>query len=136
MTKRSIEELSLGPSEVRLDSPEMTPMLPTPEPEAPQTPQRKVAHLEHQYFASEAMKCTLPPHRSPCVFSTYEDYEVHYKQFHVNRCSECGKNFPSERFLNLHIEENHDPLMEAKRARGEKTVSHLHLSLIAQVYGL
>ncbi|KAF7630126.1 hypothetical protein AFLA_010755 [Aspergillus flavus NRRL3357] len=33
----------------------------------------------------------------------------------------CGKNFPTDRFLNLHIEENHDPLIAAKKDRGEKT---------------
>jgi hypothetical protein len=68
------------------------------------------------------MQCTLPPHRVPVSFSSYEDYEVHYQQFHVNRCSECGKNFPSEQFLTLHIEEYHDPLMEARREKGERTV--------------
>ncbi|KAJ6185584.1 hypothetical protein N7519_006885 [Penicillium mononematosum] len=50
-----------------------------------------------------------------------EDYEVHYLQSHVNRCSECSKNFPTGHFLNIHIEENHDPLAAARRARGDKT---------------
>jgi hypothetical protein len=59
-------------------------------------------------------------------FSSYEEYEVHYVKVHVNRCSECGKNFPTERFLSLHIEENHDPLIEAKKERGEKTVASSH----------
>lgn len=68
------------------------------------------------------MKCTLPPHREVISFSTYDEYNVHYAQTHVNRCVECGKNFPIDRFLALHIEENHDPLIEARRARGEKTV--------------
>jgi hypothetical protein len=40
----------------------------------------------------------------------------------VNRCSECHKNFPDEHFLHLHIGENHDPINEAKRDKGEKTV--------------
>lgn len=40
----------------------------------------------------------------------------------MNRCVECGKNFPTDLFLNLHIEENHDPLTAARRERGEKTV--------------
>lgn len=123
MAKRSVEELSLGPSEPHSNAPQRPSMLPTPDPETPEAPQRKIAHLEQQTSMLEVMKCTLPPHRTAYTFSNYEDYEVHYKQFHVNRCSECGKNFPSERFLNLHIEENHDPLMEAKKARGEKTVS-------------
>lgn len=124
MAKRSVDGLSLGTSEPHSYAPQRPSMLPTPDPETPATSQRKMAHLEQQTSVSEVMKCTLPPHRAAYTFSNYEDYEVHYKQFHVNRCSECGKNFPSERFLNLHIEENHDPLMEVKKARGEKTVSY------------
>ena len=71
----------------------------------------------------EVMHCSLPPHRETLSFTSYEDYEVHYLQSHVNRCSECSKNFPTGHLLNLHIEENHDPLAAARRARGDKTVS-------------
>lgn len=71
----------------------------------------------------EAMHCALPPHRETLSFTSYEDYEVHYQQAHVNRCAECSKNFPTGHFLNLHIEENHDALAAARKARGEKTVS-------------
>lgn len=71
----------------------------------------------------EAMHCALPPHRETLSFASYEDYEVHYHQAHVNRCAECSKNFPTGHFLNLHIEENHDALAAARKARGEKTVS-------------
>jgi hypothetical protein len=46
----------------------------------------------------------------------------------VNRCSECSKNFPTGHLLNLHIEENHDPLAAAMRARGDKTVSTSFIS--------
>ncbi|KAF2492133.1 hypothetical protein BU16DRAFT_529501 [Lophium mytilinum] len=66
------------------------------------------------------MKCLLPPHQ-PLNFTSFEDYEVHYQKAHVNRCSECYKNFPSDHYLGLHIAENHDPLNEIKRSRGEKT---------------
>ncbi|KAL4942644.1 hypothetical protein BDV06DRAFT_191717 [Aspergillus oleicola] len=69
----------------------------------------------------EAMRCTLPPHTHPLTFTSYTDYEVHYRQSHVNRCTQCGRNFPTELFLTLHIEENHDSLMAARRGRGEKT---------------
>lgn len=71
----------------------------------------------------EVMHCSLPPHRETLSFTSYEDYEVHYLQSHVNRCSECSKNFPTGHLLNRHIEENHDPLAAARRARGDKTVS-------------
>ncbi|KAL8719018.1 MAG: hypothetical protein Q9225_003919 [Loekoesia sp. 1 TL-2023] len=68
-----------------------------------------------------AMKCSLAPHPETLTFPTFEDFEVHYAQVHTNRCSECHKNFPTEHFLSLHISENHDPLIEARRAREEKT---------------
>ncbi|KAI9837475.1 MAG: hypothetical protein M1819_007123 [Sarea resinae] len=69
------------------------------------------------------MQCHLPPHRTPLSFPSYTAYETHYAQAHLNRCSECHRNFPSEHFLSLHIAENHDPLNEVRRARGEKTYS-------------
>ncbi|KZF22542.1 hypothetical protein L228DRAFT_267938 [Xylona heveae TC161] len=67
------------------------------------------------------MRCSLPPHREALPFVSYEEFEIHYAKFHANRCVECRKNFPSEHFLGLHISENHDPLNEARKARGEKT---------------
>lgn len=76
-------------------------------------------HPSHSTAA--AMKCSLPPHHETLAFSTFEDFEIHYAKEHANRCSECRKNFPTNHFLELHIEENHDPLSDARRARGEKT---------------
>ncbi|KAL8942094.1 MAG: hypothetical protein Q9216_001860 [Gyalolechia sp. 2 TL-2023] len=70
---------------------------------------------------SVAMKCSLAPHSETLTFTTFEDFEVHYAQVHTNRCSECQRNFPTEHFLSLHISENHDPLVEARRAKEEKT---------------
>ncbi|OMP82985.1 Zinc finger protein 511 [Diplodia seriata] len=69
--------------------------------------------------APAVMKCQLPGHR-PLEFATYEEYDVHYHKTHVNRCSECKKNFPSELILGLHFAEIHDPINEARKARGEK----------------
>lgn len=66
------------------------------------------------------MRCSLPPHK-PLSFSTYEDYETHYQKDHTNRCIECGKNLPTGHFLELHIAENHDPIVASKRDAGEKT---------------
>ena len=71
----------------------------------------------------EVMRCSLPPHRDTIAFASYEEYEVHYAKVHTNRCLECRKNFPTEHFVGLHIAENHDPLNEARKARGEKIVS-------------
>ncbi|KAI5294767.1 hypothetical protein KEM52_003229, partial [Ascosphaera acerosa] len=67
------------------------------------------------------MRCTLPPHCAAVPFASYDDYEVHYAQQHVNRCAQCGRNFPTAHYLALHIEGNHDALVVARRARGEKT---------------
>ena len=72
------------------------------------------------------IQCALTPHPTPLSFSSYADYDVHYAKVHSNRCSECNKNFPSEHFLKLHIAENHDPINEARRARGDKIVCHPH----------
>jgi hypothetical protein len=52
---------------------------------------------------------------------------VHYQKTHMNRCSECQKNFPDQHILHLHISENHDPFSAAKRDRGEQTVGALSL---------
>ena len=81
------------------------------------------------------MQCILPPH-AVLSFPTYAAYEIHYEQTHRNRCSECWKNFPTEHFLDLHIGEHHDPLNEARRAKGEKTVCALpypHMRVSLQV---
>ncbi|TVY84901.1 Zinc finger protein [Lachnellula suecica] len=67
------------------------------------------------------MKCSLPGHRETLSFPSIESYEVHYNKTHLNRCLECRKNFPTEHFLNLHIEENHDALVSVRKERGEKT---------------
>ncbi|KAL2270390.1 hypothetical protein VTJ83DRAFT_2574 [Remersonia thermophila] len=69
------------------------------------------------------MRCSLPPHKGTEVFSTYAEYESHYRQQHSNRCAQCRKNFPSARFLELHIEETHDAFVQARRERGERTYS-------------
>ncbi|BCR85049.1 uncharacterized protein ACHE_20507S [Aspergillus chevalieri] len=91
---------------------------------SPATPQGRSKQLHLQDTVNptvEVMRCSLPPHRETISFASYADYEVHYRQAHVNRCVECAKNFPTDLFLNLHIEENHDSLMIVRRERGEKT---------------
>ncbi|KAJ5191671.1 uncharacterized protein N7498_010656 [Penicillium cinerascens] len=113
MSKRS-RSLSRSPSLDLESSRSPTPKTATPEPDS------KILH-RHPDPVAEVMQCALPPHRETLSFSSYEDYEVHYRQAHVNRCSQCSKNFPTGHFLNLHIEENHDPLASARRARGDKT---------------
>ena len=83
----------------------------------------KHKQVDVQAPASRApvMKCSLPPHKNALEFHTQEEYEVHYLKEHTNRCSSCGKNFPTAHFLGLHIEENHNALRETLQAKGEKT---------------
>lgn len=84
----------------------------------------KIVHLDADSAVSDqpaVMKCSLPPHE-PLSFTSFEDYDVHYQKTHMNRCSECHKNFPDEHFLGLHIAENHDPIRAARQDKGEKTV--------------
>ncbi|KAJ4360537.1 uncharacterized protein N0V89_001102 [Didymosphaeria variabile] len=99
--------------------------------EAPPTPSSrdqsvevKLVHLDAESAVSDqpaVMQCSLSPH-GPLTFASFEDYDVHYQKMHMNRCSDCQKNFPDQHFLGLHIAENHDPISAAKRDRGEKTL--------------
>lgn len=83
----------------------------------------KIIELDEGDFApaiTTTMQCSLPPHR-PLAFDTAEDFDTHYAKEHTNRCSSCGKNFPSTHYLSLHLDENHNPVREALAAKGEKT---------------
>ncbi|KAF9179102.1 hypothetical protein BGZ51_007251 [Haplosporangium sp. Z 767] len=55
------------------------------------------------------------------TFSTLAAYEHHYETNHRYICQACGKFFPSEKWLDLHIREVHDILIRIRRERGEKT---------------
>jgi len=102
---------------------------PTPPPTTTQYPSQfsKIIQLDsesgEQTPSATQMLCSLAGHRQTLSFASYEEYEVHYNKAHVNRCLECRKNFPTDHFLNLHIEETHDALVSVKRERGDKTVS-------------
>jgi hypothetical protein len=94
----------------------------------------KIPHVDADTARSAkhtVMKCMLPPHK-PLTFDSYEEYDIHYLKTHVNRCTECQKNFPDEHFLHLHIAENHDPINAAKRDRGEKTVGIFSLKRLCE----
>lgn len=69
-----------------------------------------------------AMRCPLPPH-PPLLFPTAAAYEAHYLSSHTHRCSACLRNFPSARYLDLHIAETHDPIVAARRDAGEKVLA-------------
>lgn len=50
-------------------------------------------------------------------------YELHYEAVHRNVCSVCHKIFPGEEWLQLHLDEFHDVILQMKKDRGEKIVS-------------
>lgn len=93
--------------------------------------QEHPSHTKHKFrqtdsnlyllHPSRMIQCALAPHTEAVCFETQEEHEVHYTKEHANRCATCSKNFPSPRFLELHIEENHNALRESLAARGEKT---------------
>jgi hypothetical protein len=130
MAKRSREDFEPSSPEsqsTRESTPGVPPVAPLKTLSAtPNTP--KIVHLDRESGEDPAvleMRCSLPGHRQTLSFTSFEEYDVHYAKTHVNRCVECKKNFPTEHFLNLHIEENHDALVSVRRERGEKTVSIL-----------
>nr|OQO26765.1 hypothetical protein B0A51_05649 [Rachicladosporium sp. CCFEE 5018] len=71
------------------------------------------------------MNPTQQSRHKPFTFNSQVDYETHYAKEHSNRCSECRHNFPTPHLLGLHIAENHDPIIVAKRERGDKTFACL-----------
>ncbi|KAI4289500.1 MAG: hypothetical protein L6R35_001235 [Caloplaca aegaea] len=128
MAKRSRED---SPPVVTTDSPSPSSFTSSAEASTPfataatdESHKKKYLQVSHEVTQDRSravMKCSLAPHPETLSFGTFEDFEVHYAQVHTNRCSECHKNFPTEHFLGLHISENHDPLIEARKAREEKT---------------
>jgi hypothetical protein len=67
------------------------------------------------------MQCTLPPH-GVYTFADIGAFERHYAKEHTHRCTSCGANFPDAQLLEVHLSDRHDPIVAAKRDRGEKTV--------------
>jgi hypothetical protein len=122
MSKRSrIDSLSSS-SDVEMGSDDESSEAPTPSASTELDHPVKYAHIEELKTApATVIRCGLPPHK-PIKFYSYADYDTHYEQFHSNRCPDCGKNFPSDHYLNLHIADNHNPLNEVLRERGEATV--------------
>ncbi|CUM64295.1 uncharacterized protein PRCAT00001893001 [Priceomyces carsonii] len=75
------------------------------------------------------MTCDLPSCPSNSIlFSNYYEYENHIVTSHNYICIECKRKFPSEYFLNLHIDENHNPLLKIKQEQGTKIFKCLQYS--------
>lgn len=71
--------------------------------------------------SDKSITCSLPPtcSQEPQTFNTWKQYQSHYLSAHSNTCSECSKNFPTPKLLDLHIAENHDPFIKIKLQKGE-----------------
>jgi hypothetical protein len=132
MVKRSREDFDTPSTTESKDSPESATDIPSSsspsDPGVSVSESSKLLHIDTESgeapAPTEVMRCSLPPHtRQVLSFASFEDYEVHYNKTHVNRCVECRKNFPTPHFLDLHISENHNPLVEVLKDRGERTVS-------------
>ncbi|EGW30350.1 uncharacterized protein SPAPADRAFT_143393 [Spathaspora passalidarum NRRL Y-27907] len=63
-----------------------------------------------------AITCTLPPCDEK--FQNYNEYEHHIITFHDNVCTTCHRNFPNDHYLNLHIDEYHNPFIQISHERG------------------
>jgi len=76
------------------------------------------------------INCSIPPcHLNPTSFNDYLTYEAHIVDTHNYLCLECQKRFPSEAFLNIHIDENHNPFFEIRKEKGEKVYKCFNYSL-------
>ncbi|KAI5819888.1 zinc finger protein [Pyronema omphalodes] len=108
----------------RSPSPLLSPFSPNSTPNVPISPPRKEFRRDPSSISSTTtgptIICSEAPVCTARAFHSYEEYEVHYAQTHTNRCMECRKNFPTNRFLELHIREHHDPLMRIMQERGAK----------------
>lgn len=61
-------------------------------------------------------------------------FESHYESVHRNVCLECHKIFPAFEWLQLHIDEFHNVLLDIKKERGEKIVSFNDMKLVIVIY--
>jgi len=64
--------------------------------------------VEDEFISEQQFRCGV----SGCgiLVRGIIGYTAHYASCHANACAACGKSFPSQRFLNFHIREIHDPL--------------------------
>lgn len=86
----------------------------------------KYTQYDYQYTQPKTMRsltwCRRPSHQ-PMYFKDPAEYDAHVIEIHSHDCPEpkCRKSFPDSRLLSLHHSEHHDPIVAAKRERGDKT---------------
>ncbi|KAI9488764.1 hypothetical protein BDB00DRAFT_29862 [Zychaea mexicana] len=65
-------------------------------------------------------KTCVELHKQPIAFFTTAAYEAHYETHHKHVCSACHKRFPSAHWLQLHLDEFHNVLIQIQKERGDK----------------
>lgn len=85
-------------------------------------------------LTATAIQCSMPGHLPGLSFTTYNEYEAHYNSTHTNRCLECRRNFPTSHYLDLHIAECHDALVEIKKDKGEAVVRICRPGMCARLH--
>lgn len=87
----------------------------------------KLFKAQSSFSSAQIITCELPPlcSTTPQHFTSTLQFESHYQKFHIWSCTQCHKVFPSERVLELHITERHDPFAAVRKERGDKIVCRL-----------
>ncbi|GAA5977294.1 hypothetical protein JCM10908_004927 [Rhodotorula pacifica] len=114
-------------------------------PSPPESPSTKIVRSSSPADPAQWL-CSLPPSCDtvPSVHSTLASLEAHHRTYHAHVCVAspptfgfavgrahkerrdaagqpvCGRVFPDERFLQLHLVECHDETTQLRRERGEK----------------
>ncbi|XP_076438203.1 uncharacterized protein LOC143277306 isoform X2 [Babylonia areolata] len=85
---------------------------------------RKLIPLENhdgdaQKSDGDSCVATVPCSVLGCsqTFTSLLRYENHYKSVHRHSCVSCQRTFPSAHLLDVHLQENHDPLFAILSAR-------------------
>ncbi|OAV98281.1 hypothetical protein PTTG_00328 [Puccinia triticina 1-1 BBBD Race 1] len=65
-----------------------------------------------------------PPNHKPPRFENPSELESHHRTHHAFTCSSTGCNriFPSQHFLDLHLNEVHDPILQVQREKYEAKI--------------
>lgn len=72
-------------------------------------------------YKSQTIVCNLGTcELNPQYFDLYLRYEGHITSNHSYICQECFHRFPNKWFLELHIDENHNPFNKIIQEKGGK----------------
>lgn len=72
---------------------------------------KRDTHRHSDYYQCGVTGCTH-------AFESLSDCDAHYEESHIFQCRECYAILPSDRLLDLHLEEAHDSFFAASVERG------------------